>query len=109
MLATEENVAEQNKLKLEVNRIKDQGKGRERLYMRYVICSKLNVTRVAFLSLVNSKVAFSATIIESNGVFTGPASNSNLLIFDRVFTNIGNAYNSETGVFYILKFQRDER
>eukprot|EP00064_Thunnus_orientalis_P022294 superscaffoldBa00007394_g22486 len=50
---------------------------------------------------VNAKVAFSATIIESRDVFTGPktASTSSILIFNRVFTNIGNAYNSKTGCF----------
>ncbi|KAM7366439.1 hypothetical protein PAMP_015877 [Pampus punctatissimus] len=50
---------------------------------------------------VNAKVAFSATITESLGVFTGPktASTSDILIFNRVFTNIGNAYNSKTGLF----------
>ncbi|XP_071315257.1 paramyosin-like [Trachinotus anak] len=50
---------------------------------------------------VNAKVAFSASIIESKGVFTGPktAGTSNILIFNRVFTNVGNAYNSKTGVF----------
>ncbi|GAA6222720.1 CAP-Gly domain-containing linker protein 1-like [Lates japonicus] len=50
---------------------------------------------------VNTKVAFSATIIESKDVFTGPktATTSSTLIFNKVFTNIGNAYNSKTGVF----------
>lgn len=52
------------------------------------------------LSLVNAKVAFSATVIASHGVFTGPANTRNLLIFDKVFTNIGNAYNSKTGMYY---------
>ncbi|XP_075967261.1 uncharacterized protein LOC142970726 [Anarhichas minor] len=50
---------------------------------------------------VNTKVAFSATIIESNDVFTGPGTNStnNILIYNRVFTNIGFDYNSKTGIF----------
>lgn len=53
----------------------------------------------AFHSLVNAKVAFSATIIKSHDVFTGPhtPSTSNILIFNSVFTNIGNAYNNKTG------------
>lgn len=64
--------------------------------------SELNLTIFTFLSLVNAKVAFSATVIASHDVFTGPAITRNCpLIFDRVFTNIGNAYNSETGMFYI--------
>uniref|UniRef100_A0A4W6EJJ6 C1q domain-containing protein n=1 Tax=Lates calcarifer TaxID=8187 RepID=A0A4W6EJJ6_LATCA len=59
------------------------------------------VTTFALLSLVNTKVAFSATIIESKDVFTGPktATTSSTLIFNKVFTNVGNAYNSKTGVF----------
>ncbi|XP_053199102.1 hyaluronan mediated motility receptor-like [Scomber japonicus] len=49
---------------------------------------------------VNAKVAFSATIIESKDVFTGPQTGiSKILIFNKVFTNIGNAYNSKTGLF----------
>ena len=59
-------------------------------------------------SSVNAKVAFSATVIESKDVFTGPqpASISKILIFNKVFTNIGNAYNSKTGMFYILNLQK---
>ncbi|XP_028261638.1 uncharacterized protein LOC114435882 isoform X2 [Parambassis ranga] len=46
------------------------------------------------------KVAFSASIIEGPGVFTGPKTgSSSTLIFNNVFTNIGNAYNSQTGIF----------
>ncbi|XP_054914625.1 uncharacterized protein LOC129378340 [Poeciliopsis prolifica] len=50
---------------------------------------------------VMNKVAFSATIIESVDSFTGPhvPGTSNVLKFDRVFTNVGNAYNKQTGVF----------
>ncbi|MEQ2313640.1 hypothetical protein AMECASPLE_004156 [Ameca splendens] len=50
---------------------------------------------------VQKKIAFSATIIESSYSFTGPysAGTSNTLKFDRVFTNIGNAYNKKTGIF----------
>ncbi|KAM8746503.1 uncharacterized protein AB9X84_014729 [Acanthopagrus schlegelii] len=48
----------------------------------------------------NAKVAFSATIIESTHVFTGPgSSHKKTLIFNRVLTNIGKAYNSKTGIF----------
>ncbi|XP_063324471.1 uncharacterized protein LOC134623221 [Pelmatolapia mariae] len=46
-------------------------------------------------------VAFSATNMESPGVFTGPTTSntSNILIFNQVFTNIGDAYNNKTGIF----------
>lgn len=64
-----------------------------------------------FHSLVNAKVAFSATIIESRDVFTGPktASTSSILIFNRVFTNIGNAYNSKTGMFNIFNLKKTDQ
>ncbi|XP_029931742.1 cerebellin 11 [Myripristis murdjan] len=50
---------------------------------------------------VSYKVAFSASIVEAPGVFTGPSPStySKTLIFNRVFTNTGNAYNSSTGIF----------
>ncbi|XP_041820805.1 ELKS/Rab6-interacting/CAST family member 1-like isoform X2 [Chelmon rostratus] len=70
--STEIQLAEQNKLKLAVNRLATE---------------------------VNAKVAFSATIVESPGVFTGPATTNNILIFDRALTNTGNAYDCSTGIF----------
>lgn len=62
---------------------------------------KAEIDTIKNKTAVNAKVAFSATIIESPDVFTGPktASTSSILIFNRVFTNIGNAYNSKTGYF----------
>ncbi|XP_062300404.1 uncharacterized protein LOC134005495 [Scomber scombrus] len=72
--SVEKRVGEQSKLKPEVDQLKAR---------------------------VNAKVAFSATIIESKDVFTGPrtAGTSKILIFNKVFTNIGNAYNCKTGLF----------
>ncbi|KAK9518139.1 hypothetical protein VZT92_023456 [Zoarces viviparus] len=63
--------------------------------------SELSLEVKRLTAKVNAKVAFSATIIESNDVFTGPGTNStnNILIYNRVFTNIGFAYNSKTGIF----------
>ncbi|XP_070849875.1 tropomyosin-like [Chaetodon trifascialis] len=73
LASTEVQLIEQHKLKLEVNRLAAE---------------------------VNPKVAFSAMIAKSPHVFTGPAStSSNILIFNRVLTNIGNAYNCSTGIF----------
>ncbi len=60
---------------------------------------------VCFPFLVNAKVAFSATVIESPDVFTGPADAQKILIFDRVFTNIGNAYSSKSGMLQINNLQ----
>ncbi|KAM4536935.1 uncharacterized protein PAE49_021356 isoform 1-T2 [Odontesthes bonariensis] len=50
---------------------------------------------------VTIKVAFSASIVASSRTFTGPrtAGTPSVLIFDKVFTNIGKAYNKITGIF----------
>ena len=58
----------------------------------------------AFLNLVTKKVAFSASIVTSANVFTGPrtAATSSVLIFDKIFTNIGNAYNRKTGMTCVI-------
>ncbi|KAG8005978.1 Complement C1q-like protein 4 [Nibea albiflora] len=59
---------------------------------------KQEVTSI--LAQVNAKVAFSATLTQSSGVFTGPATSSKKnLIFNRVLTNVGGAYNHKTGIF----------
>ncbi|XP_028261666.1 cerebellin-1-like [Parambassis ranga] len=52
-------------------------------------------------TLDNNKVAFSASITEGADVFTGPRTDSSpsVLIFNHVFTNIGNAYSNQTGIF----------
>ncbi|KAM6919938.1 uncharacterized protein PEZ65_011977 [Lycodopsis pacificus] len=63
--------------------------------------SELSLEVKRLTAEVNAKVAFSATIIESNDTFTGPGTNStdNILIYNRVFTNVGFAYNCKTGIF----------
>ncbi|XP_075960165.1 uncharacterized protein LOC142963293 [Anarhichas minor] len=66
--------------------------------------SELSLGGMRLTAEVNAKVAFSATIMESNDVFTGPSTNgtnstNNILIYNRVFTNVGFAYNCKTGIF----------
>ncbi|XP_047434275.1 uncharacterized protein LOC125004007 [Mugil cephalus] len=63
--------------------------------------SKLKEELESLKSQASAKVAFSASVIESPNVFTGPATDisGNILVFNKVFTNIGNAYNSKTGIF----------
>ncbi|KAK9541078.1 hypothetical protein VZT92_001151 [Zoarces viviparus] len=63
--------------------------------------SELSLEVMRLKAEVNAKVAFSATIIESNDAFTGPGTNgtNNILIYNRVFTNVGFAYNCKTGIF----------
>ncbi|TKS93146.1 Complement C1q-like protein 4 C1q and tumor necrosis factor-related protein 11 [Collichthys lucidus] len=49
---------------------------------------------------VSTKVAFSASIQQSSGAFTGPGTAARkILIFNQVFTNVGGAYNNQTGIF----------
>ncbi|XP_050959510.1 complement C1q-like protein 4 isoform X1 [Labeo rohita] len=45
------------------------------------------------------KVAFSAGLLESGTGNTGPISTAKILVYKKVFSNIGGAYDSNTGVF----------
>ncbi|XP_031435373.1 complement C1q-like protein 2 [Clupea harengus] len=45
------------------------------------------------------KVSFSASLLESGAGNTGPDDEEGNLIYQNVITNIGNAYNPDTGVF----------
>lgn len=121
LTSAEEKADEQKTLNSEVDKLKAAGKARKKIQSLLVDQCKIfkdeihtmstKVTTFALLSLVNTKVAFSATIIESKDVFTGPktATTSSTLIFNKVFTNVGNAYNSKTGMNYIINLQKTKQ
>uniref|UniRef100_A0A672FUV2 C1q domain-containing protein n=1 Tax=Salarias fasciatus TaxID=181472 RepID=A0A672FUV2_SALFA len=46
-----------------------------------------------------TKVAFSTSLLASGSGYTGPFDNQTTLVFRHVFTNIGNAYNPNSGFF----------
>uniref|UniRef100_UPI003AB009EB uncharacterized protein n=1 Tax=Centroberyx gerrardi TaxID=166262 RepID=UPI003AB009EB len=88
-----ENAGITQKLRSAESKLQTQGNEQER--------QKTEVDRLN--KEVNPKVAFSATIIEAPGVFTGPSPPgvSKTLIFNKVFTNIASAYDSTTGIFTV--------
>nr|XP_055057511.1 complement component 1, q subcomponent-like 4 like isoform X2 [Misgurnus anguillicaudatus] len=45
------------------------------------------------------KIAFSAGLLASGSGHTGPVDHQKTLVYKKVFTNIGNAYDSNTGIF----------
>ncbi|XP_014850120.1 PREDICTED: complement C1q-like protein 2 isoform X2 [Poecilia mexicana] len=51
------------------------------------------------LNVSGNKVAFSASLLAQGSGITGPVLRDTTLVFKRVVTNIGDAYNPQTGVF----------
>ncbi|KAA0719481.1 Cerebellin-2 Precursor [Triplophysa tibetana] len=45
------------------------------------------------------KVAFSAGLLDSGPQLSGPFEESRTLVYKKIFSNIGNAYDSNTGIF----------
>ncbi|XP_056334933.1 complement component 1, q subcomponent-like 4 like [Danio aesculapii] len=46
-----------------------------------------------------NKIAFSAGLMASGQGQTGPINSEEILVYKKVFSNIGNAYDSNTGIF----------
>nr|XP_021323416.1 uncharacterized protein LOC100007164 isoform X1 [Danio rerio]XP_021326942.1 uncharacterized protein LOC100007164 isoform X1 [Danio rerio] len=46
------------------------------------------------------KVAFSASLLSSHNIkYIGPYAEDTMIVYGKIFTNIGNAYNTTTGIF----------
>ncbi|XP_029994815.1 complement C1q-like protein 4 [Sphaeramia orbicularis] len=67
------------------------------------IYTELSEVKAKVTNLENQQqvrqVAFSASLLASGESTTGPFSDFTPLIYKHVVTNVGNAYNSDTGVF----------
>ncbi|KAI2667747.1 Complement C1q-like protein 4 [Labeo rohita] len=63
---------------------------------------KLNEVYLSYRSIclfTAKKVAFSAGLLESGSGNTGPINTQKTLVYKKVFSNIGGAYDSNTGIF----------
>ncbi|XP_050966117.1 cerebellin-2-like isoform X1 [Labeo rohita] len=61
---------------------------------------KLNALINEVRELKRAKIAFSATLSASwDSVYFGPHEEATTLVYENVFTNIGNAYDKNTGIF----------
>ena len=56
-----------------------------------------NILNIDILSLTVSRVAFSASLLVDGSRTFGPFNTFSTLVFRNVVTNIGNAYNQQTG------------
>ncbi|XP_056334814.1 cerebellin 14 [Danio aesculapii] len=46
------------------------------------------------------KIAFSASLLSSHNIrYIGPYAEDTMIVYGKIFTNIGNAYNTTTGIF----------
>ncbi|XP_059419358.1 complement C1q-like protein 4 [Carassius carassius] len=109
------NIAELEKLKNMDERIQKLEETLARVLSENEVLKTLkeHSQKLEFLQKENEakKVAFSAGLLESGTGHTGPNKTARILVYKKVFSNIGGAYDSNTGVFtapvkgaYYLKF-----
>ncbi|XP_059210661.1 uncharacterized protein LOC131989452 [Centropristis striata] len=99
-LKTQKAAVEQQKF--DVENLKNDSAGMKHKQTNTTQQNELKLDVDSLKAEVYAKVAFSATATEGRDVFmTGPnhACTSCSVIFNKVFTNIGNAYNKNTGIF----------
>uniref|UniRef100_A0AAR2LL55 C1q domain-containing protein n=1 Tax=Pygocentrus nattereri TaxID=42514 RepID=A0AAR2LL55_PYGNA len=73
------------------------------LVWKLIVCSPKYfvsaVVRLTLFSLTVRKAAFSASLLGTGEGHVGPISTETTLIFGKILSNVGNAYNPYTGIF----------
>nr|XP_055057556.1 uncharacterized protein LOC129441855 isoform X2 [Misgurnus anguillicaudatus] len=86
-------------MEIEMERLRTENKAQANTLTSLYDAMKIKVDELIKQN-TDSKVAFSASLLTSHGATNvGPFSDLQTLIYKHVFLNIGNAYDSNTGIF----------
>uniref|UniRef100_A0A3Q2Q465 Cerebellin 10 n=1 Tax=Fundulus heteroclitus TaxID=8078 RepID=A0A3Q2Q465_FUNHE len=86
-------------LKQKVSSLERENKGEQRFLFPDHRLKRSNLTQECFCSFSALKVAFSASLLAEGSGSIGPYATFVGLVFRHVITNVGDAYNSHTGIF----------